>query len=281
VRKWILRNCLIACCVSSSSLSFAQNLSRQIPVLPEQTVALQNPALIESTDSSGSATTSAVQEAAPTSDPQDIANGSPSPNGSASPNGSTSPNGSKSPSGSASPRGAGSATASTVYVFPSSGSMNRYWLRSALGPKAWIGAGFTASWNTWVNTSPTEWHRDGTGWSKRLGTAFLDNGINTSTLVLWSRAMHQDPQYYRCDCSGAWARSRHAIKMTFMARNQSGGLTFSPAKIISPYTGPLVTRNTIYPDRFGSGDALSGGGYYLIGGVAWNLFKEFIWNVSH
>jgi hypothetical protein len=281
VRKWILRNCLIACCVSSSSLSFAQNLSRQIPVLPEQTVALQNPALIESTDSSGSATTSAVQEAAPTSDPQDIANGSPSLNGSASPNGSTSPNGSKSPGGSASPRGAGSATASTVYVF----SIERKHEPLLASHYAWSqsvdGCRFTASWNTWVNTSPTEWHRDGTGWSKRFGTALLDNGINTSTLVLWSRAMHQDPQYYRCDCSGAWARSRHAIKMTFMARNQSGGLSFSPAKLISPYTGPLVTRNTIYPDRFGSGDAFSGGAYYLIGGVAWNLFKEFIWNVSH
>jgi hypothetical protein len=159
--------------------------------------------------------------------------------------------------------------------------MNRYWLRTTVGPKALIGAGFTASWNTWVTNSPHEWHRDGTGWSKRLGTALLDNGINTSTLVLWSRAMHQDPMYYRCDCSGAWPRASHAIKMTFMSRNRSGSLTFSPAKIVSPFTGPLVTRNTIYPDRFGFGDSASGGAYYLVGSVAWNFFREFIWNLGH
>jgi len=159
--------------------------------------------------------------------------------------------------------------------------MNRYWLKSTLGPKALMGAGFTASWNTWVNTTPTEWHRDAEGWGKRYGTAMLDNGINTSTLVLWSRAMHQDPQYYRCDCSGAAARAGHAIKMAFMSRNQTGSLTFSPAKIVSPLAGPLVTRNTIYPDRFGSGNAVGGWGYYLAGAVAWNFFKEFVWNVSH
>src|SRR5262249_16116953 len=28
--------------------------------------------------------------------------------------------------------------------------------------------------------------------------------------------------YYRCDCSGAWARTGHAIKMSFMSRNRSG-----------------------------------------------------------
>src|SRR5262249_39999474 len=116
-------------------------------------------------------------------------------------------------------------------------------------------------------------------WSKRFGTALLDNGINTSSLILSSRAMHQDPIYYRCDCSGAWPRTMHAIKMTFMSRNRSGGLTFSPPKLISPFTGPLVTRNFIYPDRFGSGDAATGGVYYLVGSVGWNLFREFVWNL--
>ena len=154
--------------------------------------------------------------------------------------------------------------------------MNRYWLLSSVGPKAWAGGVFTASWNTWVNTSPTEWHRDGTGWSKRLGSALLDNGINTSTNVLLSRAMHQDPMYSRCGCSGAWARTRYAIKMSFMSRNRSGNLTFSPAKLVSPFTGPMVTRNTIYPDRYGWGDVASGGPYYLVGSVAWNLFREFV-----
>jgi hypothetical protein len=76
-----------------------------------------------------------------------------------------------------------------------------------------------------------------------------------------------------------WPRTGHAIKMAFMARNHSGDAVFSPAKVIAPFTGPLVSRNTVYPDRYGSSDVFNGGGagYYLIGGVVWNIIREFIW----
>jgi hypothetical protein len=62
-----------------------------------------------------------------------------------------------------------------------------------------------------------------------------------------------------------------------MAYNRNGDVVVSPAKIIAPFTGPMVTRNTIYPDRYGFGDAASSGGYYFAGRVAWNLVREFIW----
>jgi hypothetical protein len=58
-----------------------------------------------------------------------------------------------------------------------------------------------------------------------------------------------------------------------MSYNHSGGLSFSPAKIIAPFTGPMVTRNTIYPDRYGFDNAASGGGYYVAGSVAWNMVR--------
>jgi hypothetical protein len=252
--RWNVSNCLIACCLFSSSL-FAQ----------EQPTELQNAALTETcdADTSVSETDFAAQDAVTTADPQNVASASTS-------------SGSSASSGSGKSSGTG-ATPTTTYVFPSSEKINRYWLFSTVGPKAWAGGAFTASWNTWVSTSPKEWHRDGTGWSKRLGTALLDNGINTSTQVLLSRAMHQDPMYSRCSCSGAAARASHAIKMSFMSPNRNGHLTFSPAKLVSPFTGPMVTRNTIYPDSFGWGDVASGGPYYFLGSMAWNLFREFVW----
>ena len=173
--------------------------------------------------------------------------------------------------------------AATGYKFPTGSEMTHYWLRNIVGPRAAIGAAFSASWHTWVDTSPTEWHRDATGWSKRLGTSALDSAINQSSLVLLSRAMGQDPMYYRCTCSGVWHRTGHAFKMALTARNHDGNTVFSPAKIISPFTGPLVTRSTIYPDRFGPSDAFSGGAgaYYLVGGFAWNMIREFIWKSPH
>jgi len=162
------------------------------------------------------------------------------------------------------------------YVFPSSGEMNRYWLENTIGLKAVLGSVGTASWNQWVVDIPKEWAKDATGWGQRFGSALLENGINTSTLVLLSRTMGQDPRYRRCDCTGMWPRTRHAIELSFMAYNRSGNLTFSPAKIVQGFAGPLVTRNTIYPDRYDSGDAASGAAYYLVGSVGWNLVREFI-----
>jgi hypothetical protein len=154
--------------------------------------------------------------------------------------------------------------------------MNRYWLRTTLGPKAFVGAAFSGVWNTWVTNSPDEWGQGGSGWSKRFGSSLLDNGINSSSLVLGSRLVHQDPLYYRCECQGLKPRVWHAVRMTFMSHKMDGSLTVAPVKIISPFTGPMVTRNTIYPSSFGWGNAFSGGAYYLAGGVAWNLAREFI-----
>src|SRR5262245_33852272 len=110
-------------------------------------------------------------------------------------------------------------TTTTGYTFPTGSEMAHYWLRNVVGPRAAVGAAFTASWHTWVDESPTEWHRGASGWSKRLGSAALDNSINQSSLMLLSRAMGQDPMYYRCTCTGFRARTGHAFKMAFTARN--------------------------------------------------------------
>jgi hypothetical protein len=153
------------------------------------------------------------------------------------------------PAGRAKPSAA--APAVTPYVFPTHEEMNRYWLKTSLGPKAFLGGAFTASWNQWVINSPSEWSNGAKGWGQRYGSALLDNGINTTSTVWISRATHQDPGYRRCDCMGFKPRSWHAVKMAFTSFNRSGDIVFSPAKVISPFTGPMVTRNTIYPDSFG------------------------------
>ena len=268
----VVFNCLIVCCLFSISV-FARQNSPLVPAL-EQNVELQ-PARTDSPDLNDSETTSEVPDVtAPDPQAGDNGQGSPSGNGSGTGSGSSGGNSSGSQSGSGTGNGTG-ALASTTYVFPTSGEMNRYWLKNTLGPKALIGATFSATWGTWVTDSPSGWGKDASGWGQRYGTSLLDNGINTSTLILWSRAMNQDPRFSRCDCTGVKARGLHAIKLSFMSRDRSGRFVFSPAKIGSPFAGPMVTRNTIYPET-GWGRAFSGGAYYLAGSVAWNLAREFI-----
>jgi hypothetical protein len=221
-------------------------------------------------DTSESATTSAVEDDGSSTDPQVQGNG----NGSGTNGGSSVP--ASLPKVSGKPT---AAAATTTYVFPTNREMNMYWLKNTLGPKTWAGATFTASWNQWVTDSPKEWTKDFTGWSQRWGSALFDNAVNTTTLVWFSRAMGQDPRYRRCDCTGIGARLGHALALTLFSYNRSGNLVLAPPKIVAPFTGPMISRQTYYPDRYIAADALRGGGYYFAGSAAWNLFREFVWNI--
>jgi len=260
LRIQVLLSSLIACFMVP--LSFGQTLSQPPAAAPEETAELQPLHLID-TDLSRTDTNATVENTVPSTEP------------SADPQG----KGSGNPSGRAKPTATAPA-ATTPYVFPTSADMNRYWLEYTIGgPKPYLGATFTASWNQWVSDSPKEWSKTATGWSQRFGSSLLDNGINTTSLVWISRATHLDPRYHRCECAGVKARSFHAMKLVFASYNRSGNLTLAPAKFVAPFTGPAVTRNTIYPDRFGWGDVGTGGAYYFLGGLAWNFVKEFIWNM--
>jgi len=190
---------------------------------------------------------------------------------------STEPDPSPDPQGNSNP----SALPATGYVFPSNSELRRYWLRNTIGLRAFAGATFRATWTTWVNETPEEWGEGASGWFRRFGVGLLDNGINQSALHLISRATHQDPMYYSRKGSPFMTRVKHAVEMSYKSRNHQGDAVFSPAKIISPFVGPMVTRNTIYPDRFNSGDAAISGATYLAGSVGWNLVREFFFKSPH
>jgi len=256
-------NGLIVCFLFCSVLS-AQTATESALTSPPQAVEPQFPILEDSTDLTESQATSAAD--APLSDASQTAQD----NGNSSSGG----NGNGSGGGSGTTSGSAAAPAASGYVFP---HVKHYWLESVVGYRAAAGAVFGASWNTWVSGVPSEWDSGAKGWSQRLGVVLMDNTINQTTLVLLSSAMHQDPKYYRCDCVGVWPRTRHALKMTITARKRNGDATFTANKLIAPFSGPLVSRNTVFPSRFGSWDALRGGIFYTMGTVSWNLIREFIW----
>jgi len=175
----------------------------------------------------------------------------------------------------AAPPTSGNVAPVTVYVFPSKGKVFDYWARNTYGGRGQMGSVLRASWQTWVNEVPEEWGEGADGWSRRFGNAWLENTINQTGLVLMSAAMHQDPLYYHCSCTGLWPRTKHAAKLAFVSRNHSGDAVFAPPKIISPFFGPMVTRNTIWPDRFGTRNALWAGSTFFIGRIGWNIAREF------
>ncbi len=167
------------------------------------------------------------------------------------------------------------ASTAGAYSFPSNKRIAKHGFRGVAGVRSTLGSAVGASWGTWVTDSPEEWGTKPEGWGKRFGAGFIDRGINQSTLVGLSIATHQDPIYYVCACKGLWSRTGHALRLTVEARNRRGEYVFSVANIVSPFVGPVVTRNSIYPDRFNTIDGLQTGGWHLLGNAGWNLVREF------
>jgi hypothetical protein len=165
---------------------------------------------------------------------------------------------------------------SVGYVFPSARSQFRTWALNCAGPSAIAGNLAGASWRQWVTDEPPQWDDDGRGFVNRLGTSFASSAMCETSLSLVSAAMGQDAIYYRSPLAGLVPRARHALAMTVLARNRQGERVFSPGKSISPFVGPLVVENTLYPEGYNFSEALVSGACNLLINAGVNLAREFI-----
>lgn len=174
------------------------------------------------------------------------------------------------------PNGIAPPPATPAYRFPSGGERFREWAMNAVGPSAIAGSAVSATWGQWISDEPPEWPDNRNGWARRFGVASATTAITETSFSLLSAAMRQDARYYRCPCLGLRPRVMHAIRMTFMARRPDGGAVFSLAKTVSPFAGPLVTRTTLYPDRYTFADGALSGAYAVLMNAGWNLAYEFV-----
>jgi hypothetical protein len=165
---------------------------------------------------------------------------------------------------------------STEYRFPSGREQLKDWALNAFGPSAIAGNATSAAWGQWVSDEPPEWPDSRRGFAQRFGAASLTTAITETSFSLLSAASRQDARYYRCPRRGLGPRLGHALGMTFMARRPDGSATFSVAKTASPFVGPLVTRATIYPERYTGWDGALSGAYALLMNAGWNLAREFV-----
>jgi len=173
-------------------------------------------------------------------------------------------------------QGARLAPESLGYRFPSGREQLKDWALNAFGPSAVAGSVVSSAWGQWVIDEPPEWPGGGEGFAKRFGAASATTAITETSFSLLSAATRQDTRYYRCPCTGLGPRLTHSIRMTFMARRPDGSAVFSVAKTVSPFVGPLVTRTTLYPERYTYGDGALSGAYAVLMNAGWNLAREFI-----
>ena len=162
------------------------------------------------------------------------------------------------------------------YHFPARRERFEQWAMNALGPSTVAGDFTSAAWGQWVTDEPPQWPDDDEGYVKRLGVAAATTAITETSLSLLSAAFRQDARHHRCPCTGIGPRLGHALKMTFMARRPDGSAAFSLPKAVSPFTGPLVTRTTMYPEGTTLADGALSGAYAVLMNAGWNVAREFV-----
>jgi hypothetical protein len=173
------------------------------------------------------------------------------------------------------------ATLDLTYLRPTEGTMVRNYVFDAYGPYPIVGAAIAAGVNQ-LTDSPPEWSQGMEGYSKRFGSNFGIAVVGTSTRYGLAEAFREDTLYYRCQCSGAFPRLRHAVISTFIARRgDDGHNVFSFPALVAPYAGSMVAVYGWYPGRFGAKDAFRMGNYSLLAYMGQNISLEFFYSGPH
>jgi len=87
-------------------------------------------------------------------------------------------------------------------------------------PGIYIKTGFFAAQDTVANVPP-EWGQSADGFGKRVGSRYSQFLIQNSFTSTGDAIVKWEPRYDRCQCTGAWPRSKHAFIRNFVTYNSS------------------------------------------------------------
>ncbi len=177
-----------------------------------------------------------------------------------------------------------------TYQRPTNGEKLKNFAFDAFGPYALIGSAAAAGYqqaDTAGNSHnpagiPPDWGQGWDSYGARFGSNFGINLITTTARYSMAQVLHEDTIYYRCECSGIFARTKHALISTVTARRGDDGhrvLSFS--QIASPYAGTEAAALLWYPNRYDAMDGFRMGNYYLLIQGGLNLALEFIYGGPH
>lgn len=168
-----------------------------------------------------------------------------------------------------------------TYVRPSHATRLSNYAFDAFGPYPIIAAAASAGINQ-AGDAPPEWGGGIGGYGRRVGSNFGIAFVDTTTRYALSEALKEDTLYYRCECTGVFARLRHAVISTFTARRgEDGHRVFSLPAVVAPYAGTMTAVYGWYPNRFGAKDAFRSGNYSLLTYMGGNIGLEFIYGGPH
>ena len=154
--------------------------------------------------------------------------------------------------------------------------MLRKYVWSTIGGDGILSATLSAAFDQ-VRSSPTEWGPRGSipGYGKRWVSNYAESAIGDGTKYAVAHFFHQDPSFYRCQCTGFVRRLHHAADSPFMGRTRTGRRVLSAASLAGILAGPLVADATWYPAPLGTRDGLKHAGTSLLTKIGLDVAKEF------
>jgi hypothetical protein len=151
------------------------------------------------------------------------------------------------------------------------------------GPYPLLGSALAAGIQQAKNpATPPEWGGGAGPYGERVASNFGINLVTQTTKYGLSEIFHEDNLYYRCECSGVWKRTEHALISTVTARRgDDGHRVFSFASLAAPYAGTEAAALLWYPKRYDPMDGFRMGNYNLLTQAGLNLALEFIYGGPH
>lgn len=128
-----------------------------------------------------------------------------------------------------------------------------------------------------VRSSPTEWgpRTSVEGYGRRWVSNYAESAIGDGAKYAVAHFFHQDPSFYRCECTGFGRRLHHAVDSPFMGRTRTGRRVLSAASLAGILTGHVVADATWYPAPLGTRDGLKHAGTSLLTKIGIDVIKEF------
>ncbi len=165
-------------------------------------------------------------------------------------------------------------TATVQPVLDEQGLLRKY-VWATLGLPGALHATFASALEQWRG-APREWGTGVDGYPTRWASQFAGGAIGSTTKYAVARALHHDPSFTRCRCSGFGPRLRHALVSPFVARTQSGQFVFSPATVASLAAENIIPASTWYPAPRGARDGLAHAGTGIVSKIGVDVVREFI-----
>jgi hypothetical protein len=147
-----------------------------------------------------------------------------------------------------------SSSAPVMYSPPTQSQRLRDYLRHTYSIGSVIEAGTRGGIDQALDR-PSEWPQGGQGYADRFGSAIGQIAVRDTTKYVLGAVFREDLRIVPCAGCSFRDKLGAALKDTFTARKGEDGHTaFSVARIVGPFSGAAVAKNTWYPGGYSDGE---------------------------